>query len=298
MNDKLDLWLIARQTMRLLMHQYVNPMEQKAQEMEIPVFAWSPIIAAGMFEPDPISVRRMRVRIPYNAPTYYEKQLVELKSAGCLMDAAEGGYYLTPRGKSAFTEIIQEANFRLEKLAPIQDEDINRLVLILSKLVQFILVSQPPPCKWSILASRNLDQGPQAHPMVRLDQYLTDLTSFLDDAHLAAWSEYSVHPHSWDILGLIWSGRATSFKKILQTVQPRDWLEEQTVCSIEELLTLGWIDGVGEFHLSPKGRIVRDSAEKRTNEFFFEPWEILIAEELELMEKYLKQINTVIDSLI
>lgn len=298
MKDKLDLWLTARQTMRLLMHQYINPMEQKAQEMNIPGHAWSPIIAARMFAPDPISVKRMRVRIPYNAPAHYEKQLVELKKVGCLTDAAEGEYYLTQYGQAAFTEFIQVANTHLEKLTPIVDEEINRLVLILSRLVQFILVTQPPPCRYSILASRNIDQGPGGHPIVRLDQFLTDLTAFRDDAHLAAWSEYSVHPHTWDILGLIWSGKACSFKEILETVRPRDWLEDQTACSIEELLTLGWIEGVADFHLSAEGRVVRDMAEKRTNEFFFKPWEILTAGELDQTDKYLKQINSAQESLI
>lgn len=295
MKEKLEIWFTARDTMRLLMRYYLKPMEEQAKEMGIPASAWSPIIAAKMVEPDPISAKRMRLRIPYNAPAHYERQLDGLQISGCLTGAVNGEYYLTQRGQEAFTAIIQAANTHLESLAPIPDTEIECLVSTLSKLVQFILVSQPPPCRGSILASRKIDQGPQAHPMIRLDQFLSDLSAFRDDAHLAAWSDYSVHPHAWDILGLIWSGKATSFKAILETIQPRDWLEEQTVCAVEELLALGWIKGIGEFHLSQEGLIVRDTAEKRTNEFFFKPWEILTLEELEQIEISFRQIYSVLD---
>ncbi len=291
MKDLLILWHEARRTMRTLMNFYDEPMEAKAISLGLPAHDWFVIFPAFMFVPDPISAERMRIRIPYNAPALYEGSLLRLQVAGCLVDASEGGYYLNDYGLETFRSIINVAYEQLDQLAPILQEEINELSLLLGRLVQAVLLSPPPPCKWSLFYSRRLDPGPAAAAIIKVDQYLADLSSFRDDAHLASWRMHPIYPHAWDILGVIWGGRATTIETVLETIHDRRWTEEQTIDAIEELIKFGWIEKSQELILTEEGRAVREDAERLTNEYFFKSWMVLTNKELDRMGELFQKVS-------
>lgn len=291
MKDLLILWQEARRTMRTLMKFYDEPMEAKAISLGLPAHDWFVIFPAFMFAPDPISAERMRIRIPYNAPAYYEGSLLGLQAAGCLVDAPEGGYYLNDYGLETFRTIINVAYEQLDRLAPILHEEINELSLLLGRLVQAVLLSPPPPCKWSIFYSHRLDPGQAASATVKVDQCLADLSSFRDDAHLASWRMHPIHPHAWDILGVIWEGRAITIESIMVTLHGRRWTEEQTIAAIEELIKFGWIEKSQELILTEEGWTVREDAERLTNEYFFKSWMVLTNKELDRMGELFQKLS-------
>lgn len=104
--DKNEIWQAALRARRAVMDHYDDRMEAKANSLGVDLPGLISLSAAYTFEPDPISIERLRVRVPYFAPAYYQAPLLGLVEAGCLNDAPEGGFYLNDRGHQVFSEII------------------------------------------------------------------------------------------------------------------------------------------------------------------------------------------------
>lgn len=288
--DKKAVWQSALLVRRAIMHRYGNGMQARATSLGIDLPGLVALSAAYTFEPDPISVERLRVRVPYFAPAYYKAPLLGLKDAGYLDDAPEGGFYLNDRGHDAFRQIISVAYEQMNQLTLMPQEEVKELSLILARLVQAALQSPSPPCKWSIIYSRRLDPGRLAPAIAKLDQYLSDLAAYRDDAHLASWKPYSVSPHAWEILGHVWRRQASSVEEVLDKVRFRQWRQEQTRTAIDDLAALGWLEGPPEIKLTEDGKQVREQAEQLTDEYFFAPWDVVSGQELDRMEELFTKI--------
>ena len=205
------------------MAQYTEDMQGTAKLLGLEPPSWYSIIPAYTFEPDPISVPRIRVRIPYNSPAYYDESLLSLLELDCLYEVLDGGYLLNERGREAFDSIVQSAYKRMSELLPMSQDPMEELQHLLYRLVQASLLSDEPTCKWSIIYSRRLDPGGDASAIIKVDQYLSDLASYRDDAHLASWRSHIIGGHAWDILGVIWSGEASSMGEIIERLKSRRW---------------------------------------------------------------------------
>jgi hypothetical protein len=72
------------------------------------------------------------------------------------------------------------------------ESDLKRLASLLGRLVEANLTTPESPGKWCLRIARNFDPGVEAPVMARLDQYLSDLSAYRDDAHLASWRSYGV----------------------------------------------------------------------------------------------------------
>ena len=294
--EKNEIWQIARQSMRVLMAQYTEDMEGAARSLGLEPPSWYPIIPAYTFEPDPISVPRLRIRIPYNSPAYYEEPLLSLFELGYLDEVLDGAYLLNERGHEAFERIIQSAYKRMNEITHLPLESIEELQHLLYRLVQASLLSDEPLCKWSIIYSRRLDPGRDASAVIKVDQYLSDLSSYRDDSHLASWRFHKISGHAWDILGVIWSREASSMGEIVERLKSRRWTETESANAIEELEKRGWIIAGEEMHLTEQGNEIREKSEELTDQYFFSPWGILSDEELSRLGYLLNELTDKIDS--
>jgi len=274
--NKIETWNLARQVMQRIMGHYWDAMEKAGKSTGLePSGCFLVIIPAYLFDPDPISAARLRKKIPYNSPAYYEEPLLLVKNAGFIDEAQEGGYILNQRGHEAFRKIMGTVYVQMERFSPLQLVKMEALKLLLAKLVQASILSPGKPGKWSILHSRRLDPGRNAAPTIAIDQYLSDLAAFRDDAHLASWSSRSISAHAWDILGLLWQDMAESTAEVVELVKKRRWTENKTLEAVNELVRKGWITDKGKLTITEGGRIIREDSETLTNEFFFLPWDVL-----------------------
>ena len=290
--DKREVWELSRQIMRHFMAYYGDVIDSAAISMGLePLDGFLVIIPAYLFEPDPISASRLRKKIPYNSPAYYEEPLVVVKNAGFLEEVQEGGYILNHRGHEAFRRIINSAYQKMEQLSPLSPMKLDKLKLLLAKLVQASILSPEQICKWGILHSRRLDPGRDVSPVIAIDQYLSDLSSYRDDAHLASWSSNSISAHAWDILGILWEGTASSTATLIELVKKRRWTEGETYIAIDELVKKGWITKGENLKITDEGRQVRDNSEELTDKFFFSPWQVLTDLEYKQMCELLTQLN-------
>jgi hypothetical protein len=278
------------------MDQYTEDMDSAAKSLGLEPPAWYSIIPAYTFEPDPISVPRIRVRIPYNSPAYYEESLLSLFELGCFDEVLDGEYLLNERGHEAFESIIHSAYQQMNEIPHLSPDSMEELQHLLYRLVQASLLSDEPTCKWSIIYSRRLDPGRDASAIIKVDQYLSDLTSYRDDAHLASWQSHEISGHAWDILGVIWSGEAASMGEIAERLKSRKWAETESVNAIAELENRGWIVAGEEMCITEQGSAAREKSEELTDQYFFSPWGILSEEELVRLGNLLKELKDKIDS--
>jgi hypothetical protein len=103
-----------------------------------------------------------------------------------LLDEAEGAYRLSESGKRGAECVLDAAYKKMAMLQPLPSAELERLAGLLRRLVMSCLEAPEPPGKWCITHSRKTDPGDQASGLVRVDQFLSDLAAYRDDAHLAA----------------------------------------------------------------------------------------------------------------
>jgi len=217
--------------------------------------------------------------------------LLAVKNAGFLDEVQEGGHILNQKGHEAFKKVMDAAYVQMARLSPLPYKQLDELKFLLAKLVQASILSQEHLCKWSILHSRRLDPGRNAAPIIAVDQYLSDLSAYRDDAHLASWSSYSIGAHAWDILGVLWQDIASSTADVIDLVKKRRWSEGESRKAIHDLVKKGWVKNGEIINLTKEGRQIRNNAEALTDKLFFSPWRVLADHEYKKLCEYLNQMN-------
>jgi hypothetical protein len=290
--NKIAVWQAARQVMQRVMAHYGDAMEKAAMSIGLePSDCFLVIIPAYLFDPDSISAARFRKRIPYNSPKYYQAPLLAVKNAGFLDEVQEGGYILNQKGHEAFRKVMDAAYVQMARLSPLPYKQLDELKFLLAKLVQASILSQEHLCKWSILHSRRLDSGRNVASIIAVDQYLSDLSAYRDDAHLASWSSHSIGAHAWDILGVLWQDMALSTTDLIDAIKKRRWTERETRKAISDLVRKGWVKNGEILNLTYEGRQLRNNAEELTDKLFFSPWSVLSDNEYKKLSEYLIQMN-------
>lgn len=250
------------------------------------------LMAAPTFSPEPVSEELLSVRNPYNAPGVYESKLLNLCSKGMLETPGERSYQLTRKGLDAVKSLLLSLYRSLAGFHPLAEPNLEELARRLKDLADSCINSAEPPAKWSLEHIRKLDPGEDAHPMVKIDQHLSELSAYRDDAHLAAWQGLSVSGHAWELLTILWVEKAASLEGLNKKLEHRGHALEQTRASLGELTALDWVvSGSNDvWQITARGRTIRAAAEDRTDRLFqaafseFSDYEL--SETLELLKHF------------
>ena len=144
----------------------------------------------------------------------------------------------------------------------------------------------------ALLASRRSEPGPQAALGARIDQYLTDLLRFRDDAHQAAWQPLGVGGLAWELLTLIWRGEANTREALQQQLERRGHATADYDQALSDLAGRGWLAEQDEqFRVTDAGRAVREQAEEQTDRLFYGPWNRLSAAEIDQLRELLTRLR-------
>lgn len=277
--DKGDLWPIVLDAMMALGMQYVPMMDRAAKKAGVERDVWGLLLTALGFDPETISNAKLQVRTPYQEHT---KRLTNAAEQGLLASVGEDEYRLTEAGKEVAQQIILAAYVCLENLKPLRSPALHYLVVLLRQVVRASHVSPVPPDKWCITHSRRFDPGENASRLIQVDQYLSDLAAYRDDAHLAAWQPLDFDGPTWETLTLIWRGEVdtldTLYEKLSCRQHPRDIYEAALESLTERNLVR--VDS-GVYRITPEGETLRQEAEDLTDQYFYTPWDCLIEEDLE-----------------
>lgn len=274
-------WPICRRAMNALWNCYGGAMEKTAQNYAVDKRVLGVLLAAYSFHPEPISDEILQRRNPYQS---YAQRIKEALQQGLLRLDEYKLAHLTPDGSHAIKEIIQAAYKAMSETDVLRPTDLHHLAQILRKLVFACLEAPEPPGKWSINHSRRLDPGENANPLVRIDQYLSDLAAYRDDAHLAAWQPLGFDGPTWETLTLIYRKEAQSREELIQRLAFRDRPRQTYENAILSLLNANLITERRDILVAtPKGEQVRQTAEEQTDTYFYAPWQVLSAEEEETL---------------
>jgi hypothetical protein len=295
MNDR-EIWVLASKAMRAFPRHYEECMETAARKHGLASPNWMPLIMTYTFKPDPISVDRLRVRSPYTAPRYYNALILHLHERGFFARSPLGGFVLSSLGVEAFQTIMDAAYAGMQAIPLLSSNDMQMLTRALGRLVQACLTYGEPISRWSLIYSRRLDESPAEAWAAKIDQYLSDLAAFRDDAHLASWIHYHVNGHSWDVLTQLWREGSMPIEAISDRLARQHWTREETSQAADELRKLGWVDGSQVLSITDLGREIRQHSETLTDTYFFAPWRMLVKDDLENLWRLLPQLYKLLAS--
>lgn len=278
------LWPLASEVLQALGKHYLPAMESAASQLGLKGTGWGMwLLVANYLDPEPVSVQVLRIRAPYTSENLFAERLVNAAAKGYLTPATEGYYLLTERGKAATRQITRAAYDRLTQLTPVLPAKLAKLDGILQRLVAASLNATEPPGKWCLLHSTRTAPGADAHVLIRIDQNLTDLNAYRDDAHLAAWQPLVISAHGWDVLTFLWRNHACTLEDVYKELARRGHALSLTGEALKELVRRGWAEEhAGAFRMTRQGQEQRQIAEDLTNQYFFSPWECRQEEKADL----------------
>jgi DNA-binding MarR family transcriptional regulator len=280
--QKEELWPLAWEALQALRAHYGPAIDHAAESLGIPYGEWYGwLMAAFIFEPEPISAQRLATRSAYTAPARLEAYLQTGVRLGLLEPMNGNGYRLTAAGRRGVQQLIDTAYAAMAPLRPVPEEQVVRLLALLYRLVQASLDSPQPPGSNCLRIARHYDPGTSVPAMVRLDQYLSDLDAFRDDARLAAWRPLGVTGVAWDAFTSLWRHGAATVDELHARLARRGYSREAYLAALEELIAHGWVEREEDaFRLTDAGAAMRREAETLTDRYFYAPWECLNSGEI------------------
>jgi Mn-dependent DtxR family transcriptional regulator len=285
----MDLWGKALAALIALGRHYGPAMDKVAEAAGIHRGLWGMLVAALSFEPETISNEKLQIRVPYQV---YTSQLRKLAGQELLELVGDREYRLTDRGGEVAQKVILTAYARMESLEPMRESQLGYLVVLLRRLVAASMLAPEPPGKWSINHSRRFDPGENASLLTQVDQYLSDLGAYRDDAHLAAWQPLGYAPPTWETLTLIWRGEAEDLDSLRQNLSHRQQPAQVYEDALHTLEEKGLVRSQhGKMRITSEGKRIRQEVENTTDEYFYAPWDVLIAEELRALGELLDNLT-------
>jgi hypothetical protein len=237
-------------------------------------YGW--LLTTYFLRPEHFSLELISRREPYSSPARWRSRLDNAVMLGFLAADDRGGYSLTAKGEKAAEVVVQASYDAMARLRPLDEGKLEHLSTLLERLVAASLAAPEPPHKWALFLSRRTDPGPSALAMIRIDQWLTDLSSYRDDSHTSSWQGLGVSALAWEMLTLIWHGEAHAAVDFESKLERRGYKREAFVQALAELSARGWVAGDAQAaDITRAGREVRDRAETLTDEYFYRPWTVL-----------------------
>jgi len=241
---------------------------------------WYALHLAKGIDPKPFSAKRYHALSPFNTLENRTAILEELAETEYMEKVGEDAYRVTDQGKALVDGIFQAAHLNLGQFTFLPDEEMAKIVTLLKKLVKVVQAGAEPQTKWALEHSRATDPGKASSHASLIDQYMTDLYFFREDAHTAAWKPYGVAAHVWETLTFLWNEEADSAAALAERLEGRGHTEEEYAQALEKLAEMGWANKTKEgYQITEKGRQTRDEAEEETDRICFSSWDGLSAEE-------------------
>ncbi|MBN1178309.1 MAG: hypothetical protein JXD18_03800 [Anaerolineae bacterium] len=233
-------------------------------------------------DPQPLSLDHYCTTTPYSARQVFVDRLEGLAQLELLERVGESAYRLTDLGRRAVESIFAPAHAGLDTVTALSAAEGQRLADLLLRIVTATMEAPDPASKWAMECSRWTDPGVGASFAARIDQYITDLYHYRDDAHLAAWQPYDVSGHAWEIFTFIWRDTvATAAEMAERMAQYRGHTTADYQAALDDLAGRGWVvERDGRYELTDAGRRLREDAEAATDRHFFAGWGTLDDDEL------------------
>lgn len=243
-------------------------LQLQAGQAESP--AWF-LVQAAEFDPEPLSVERLRVRDIY-ASERIVAALLEIMAAEQWFDRRGEEYHLRSEGRAVLDRLRANRARRLAAL-DLPAEPLNRLERRLRERLDRSLLADDPPGTWSLAHSRRRAPADDAPAAERLFQYVADFNAFRDDCHMASWRGLGVEGYVWEAFGLVANGDALTAAALFAALPYRGYGVADYDAALEQLRARGWLArSETGWAATDDGRAIRAAAEAQTDAAFYAPW--------------------------
>lgn len=234
--------------------------------------AWF-LVQAAEFEPEPLSVERLRVRAIWSSERIVAALLDLMASEGWL-DRRGNDYHLLPEGQRLKTELQARPARVLDALAPaLNAATVERLEALLGQVVTNALHSPTPPGTWCLRYSNRRAPAASGSALHKLFHHCSDLNAFRDDAHMASWRGHQVAGYVWEAFRYVYRAQAHDADALGSQLAYRGYSREDFAGALDTLAGRGWIaTQSGAYHVTEAGRTVQAEAEALTNDYFYGAW--------------------------
>ncbi len=251
---------------------------------------WNALGSAHLCEP-PFCLDMLADYMPYASPALLQARVSSFLTKGLLQEVAPQEYILTDKAVDLIRNWVARGREHLASLAPLPRQDLERLAALLSRVVQAALAAPPPPDKERLLGSRRLAPASAAVPTVQVDQYLTDLYWFRDDAHAAAWRKAGLDSISIEVLTLLWRGEAHDVDGLSAALsERRGYTHDDYASCVRALADRGLVDtSQPTLTVTAAGRALREGIEATTDRYYMFPWTTLPPVEVKQLRDLLQR---------
>ena len=287
-----DLFPLATEAVQSFGPHYESSMQQAISESGLEGQDWGMLFTAQGSEPQVLTAALLHRLAPYTAAETLKAQLAGAAGRGLIAMTRDGEYRLAETGRQALRRSFEAVYERLAALEPLPVDELRRLAGLLRRVVESIQAAPAPADKFHFVSSRRTDPGEDVSLAARLDQYLTDLLRYRDDAHLAAWRPYEVEGHAWEAFTLLWRGQADSLESLTQQLERRGHPQATYAEALQALAARGWIEEqAGRYRVTEQGQAIRQQAEDQTDQIFYAPWCCLNEAQLQELRGLLTQLR-------
>jgi hypothetical protein len=274
---------------------YQDRMGQALAENGLPAQDWNMVYLLLAVRPEAGTAERLAPYLPYSSLAFIGASLARTAETDLVESDMEDGYRVNKAGEEAFYNAAAAAQIAIDEAALLEEERLQWMAERLEEIVAASLGAEEPASKRHLERSRLMKPEAGAGFPSRIDQAITDLLAFRDDAHQAAWESCPVGGHAWEVLTVVWREAPQTADQLLERLAPRSFETSETEAAIQSLLDLGWLEKDGQsLNLTEKGREIRLEAEGLTDRLFFEPWAAL---EMKEQERLLAELDQYIERL-
>jgi len=253
---------------------------------------WFALNAVRSSDPDPLTIEQAHKLRPYDSVKELRNIYESLIEAGYLKDVGPGIYRLTAQGREVIEGFFERAHEGLREVQPLSAAELVQLVDLLWRLVEGALAAPEPVEKLALTASRWTDPGADAAFTARIDQYVTDLWAFRDDAHIASWQPYHMSGQEWESLTTLWRESVKTAGELAGQLAHRGNSSTEYTDALTALVKRGWAEEQdGQYRITQQGKEIRQAAEAMTDRLYYESWSVLSPEELATLDSLLVMVN-------
>jgi hypothetical protein len=254
--------------------------------------AWF-LVQAEEFDPEPISVEKLRVRDIYASERIVCSLLELMASEKWLEPVGDGEFVLAPAGRAIQDDLKARRTAALSKVeAPLKTAELSQLQTLLQRIIDASLQCDDPPGSWCLAHSRNRAPAPDAQPLDQILYFTTDFNAFRDDAHMAAWKPLNISAYAWEGFSFIWSGQAETAEAIDQQLFYRGYSLYEFRAALQDLVERGWLtETAGNYAVTPAGNKIRETAERQTDAYFYAPWQTLQPSEVQTLHQLMTRLQ-------
>lgn len=268
-------WQLVGETLQAFAAIYGPKLRSIQESMQVPDHVW----VALEYEPDTVSAKKLRIRTPYANLPVMERRYQEFADSGVLIPQGDGEYYVEPKARVLVKKFILEIEKIIAEIEVLSPAELYPLEIALHKVVRAMLASTHPK-PYAVRLNHNSNPSIGANSILKISQYLTDLSAWRDDAHLGAWQHHNIEGIEWESFTFIWQGERTTATAICELRgENRGYTIEDYATAITALAKRGWVENdpatPDAYRVTEQGRTIREEAETATVQNYFAPFETL-----------------------